>query len=58
MNNHNQQKPRGGFPCRRNRKRIPSHKKGVAYSNLLDRFKRDGKKIFILHATRGWKVYA
>ena len=58
MNNHNQQKPRGGFPCKRNRKRVKSHKRGVAYSNFLDRFKQVGETTFILHATGGWTKYA
>ncbi len=57
MNNHNQQKPRGGFPCKRDRNRVKSIKRGVAYSNLLDRYKTIGETVYILHATRGWKKY-
>ncbi len=54
---NNQQKPRGGFPCKRDRKRVKGFKKGVAYANLLDRFKKAGRRVYNLHATRGWKVY-
>lgn len=42
---------------------IPSHR-GVPHSNFLKRFKftynraEDICKIYVLHATRGWKLYA
>ncbi len=54
-NIHNQQKPRGGFPCKRDRKREPSLKKATPYSNFLDRFRLVGETLYTLHATRGWK---
>ena len=52
------EKVRGGYPTKRVRNEdIPSHR-GVAFSNFLNRFKTVGKKIKVLHATRGWKHYA
>ncbi len=63
---------RNGFPTKRERDEdIPSHR-GVPYSNFLKRFKIVDRiaysealgefvhsaKIWVLHATRGWKIYA
>jgi hypothetical protein len=60
---------RGGYPTKRERDdNIPSHRK-VPFSGFTKRFKhmitfitemggrRRTTKTFILHATRGWKVY-
>lgn len=68
---HAQSLPRGGFPCVADRqvKRLatPSKRK-MPHSGFLKRFKSITKlnnlppyvrvKIWVLHATRGWKVYA
>ena len=49
---------RKGYPTKRERDdNIPSHR-GVAFSNFTNQFKTVGDKIFVLHATRGWKHYA
>ncbi len=63
---------RCGFPTKRERDEdIPSHR-GVPHSNFLKRFKLVDRitfskaagnivystKIWVLHATRGWKLYA
>jgi len=66
-----QQATRGGFPTKRVKDDdIPSHR-GVPHSNFLKRFKIVDRatctafgdivysaKVLVLHATRGWKVYA
>lgn len=61
---------RRGYPKRRQRNEdIPTHR-GVPHSNFLKRFKivdrityqlgefHHSAKIYVLHATRGWKHYA
>ncbi len=63
---------RCGYPTKRERDEdIPSHR-GVPHSNFLKRFKIVDRiaystaagnliysaKVWVLHATRGWKVYA
>ncbi len=63
---------RRGYPKKRERNEdIPSHK-GVPHSNFLKRFKLVDRitfskaagdivystKVWVLHATRGWKLYA
>lgn len=57
----NQHKPRGGYPCKRDRKREPSLKRGVQYANWLNSYKKITKKgikkVYVLHATKGWRLY-
>ena len=51
-------KVRCGYPKRRvTDDDIPSNR-GVPMSHFTRCFKRMGDKIMVLHATRGWKVYA
>ena len=54
-NNHNQDKPRFGYPM--NRDLQPCLKRGQPYANRLRRFmvNEDGKRMQ-LHATKGWKT--
>jgi len=51
-----QAQPRGGYPHRRYINPDLPSKRGA--SKLLHRFKMIGGKIYMLHATRGWKAYA
>lgn len=59
-----QQLSRGGFPIKRERDEDIPSKRGVAHSKFLKQFKlvynraEDACKIYVLHATRGWKFYA
>ena len=49
---------RKGYPT----KRVPNHerlrKRGVAFANLLPRFRMTRGRIWQLHATKGWRLFA
>ncbi len=52
-NNHNQDKPRFGYPA--NRDLQPCLKRGQPNANLLPRYAVIGGKRVQLHATKGWR---
>lgn len=68
--NSNQAQPRGGFPKRRVQAENHFSERGVPHHKFTDRYKMVDRitfelgefvhksKIYILHATRGWKLFA
>jgi len=55
-------KVRGGYPVKREADPERIRKRGQSYANHLYRFKlvevANAIKVYVLHATRGWKRYA